>query len=196
VAWQELEDALHQLTGQAAVESAAAASQRQGQEQAVRGLEARLAAARADLAQAREELSAAEQGSAAARAELEAAQQHCAALRAQLEEEQGRASRLRGELAALSGSHIKEQKERSGLLADTLARLQVRKGGGHRVLGRWLRTPRIDHANKCCSGAESVCMWVQAEEAAKLAAVQEMRGLRRRVDDLEVRQAVSVFRLV
>ena len=47
------------------------------------------------------------------------------ACRAQLNEEQLRASKLRGELASLSGSHIKDQKEKSGLLADTLARLQV-----------------------------------------------------------------------
>ncbi len=45
-----------------------------------------------------------------------------------MNEEQLRASKLRGELAALSGSHIKDQKDKSGLLADTLAWLQVGLG--------------------------------------------------------------------
>jgi hypothetical protein len=51
------------------------------------------------------------------------------ACRAQLNEEQLRGSKLRSELASLGGSHLKDQQERSGLLADTLARLQVGPGG-------------------------------------------------------------------
>lgn len=46
--------------------------------------------------------------------------------RAQLNEEQVRASKLRSELAALSSGHLREQQEKSGLLAEALARLQVR----------------------------------------------------------------------
>jgi chromosome segregation ATPase len=131
---QELEDALQQLSGKSGEDAAAAVSERQGLEAAVRQLEGRLGQARMDLARSRDELRGAEQGQVTARAELEAAQQHGAQLRAQLGEEQLRASKLRSELAALSGNYAKDQKQKSGLLADTQARMHVsgRKQGVRR----------------------------------------------------------------
>ncbi len=56
--------------------------------------------------------------------------------RAQLNEEQVRASKLRSELAALSSGHLREQQDKSGLLAEALARLQVRPGEGGRATYR------------------------------------------------------------
>lgn len=55
--------------------------------------------------------------------------------RSQLNEEQVRASKLRSELSALGSERLKEQQEKSGLLADALARLQVGRDGQ----GGWAR---------------------------------------------------------
>lgn len=145
---KELGDALQLLNSRAADDQAAAAGDRRRLEGVVKSLEGRLQQTQMELARTRDELSGAEQGQVTARAELSAVQEDNTRLRSTLNEEQLRASKLRGELASQNSGRMREQQEKGGLLADTLARLQ-------------------------------------SEEAARVAAQQEAKAMRRRAEELE-----------
>lgn len=106
-----------------------------------------------------------------------------------------RARKLRSELTALGSERMKEQQEKSGLLADALARLEVWRGwsgGGMLCIAEgslgttvWQQRTPLDCAS-ACRPLPYPTVGVQEEEGGKLAAQQEAKALKRRADELEV----------